>query len=574
MVSGITWRADGSREARGEDILAPMRVFLPVSSAVPEGIVWSIRVLACTLLFLALPDGIAAAQAAASTTEVVADTAQIVARGRYIATLRSGLGALTAEDRAAAAVARIENALRDRTIDTVEIRRIPEGMLVTVGTRSLIDILRADVDTALGETLPEVTSAAADRLRELLRDDRRQRGIGQWIRGILLSIIATALFVVVLRGLRIGRRLLLARLPTIAEARLRGFSVRGFTFLTAEQLLAFVRRSIDLVAWGLGLFAAYLWLAFVLTRFAYSRPWGELLGDYLIRTIRDLALGAITAIPGLFTVVLIVIATRWIVRLVNAFFDAVESGDVAMPGVHEETAQPTRRIVTVLLWLFAVVVAWPYLPGSDSDVFRGVSVFIGVVISLGSTGVVNQGMSGLVLMYSRALKPGDYVRIADTEGVVTALGMLSTKIRTAKRVEITLPNAVVVGSNIKNFSRLRAEQGVIVTSTLTIGYDTPWRQVHALLLEAAARTGGVQVSPPPFVHQTRLSDFYIEYELNVYLEIPESRITVLSELHGHIVDTFNEYGVQITSPHYVVDPPRPKIVPPEDWYAPPARGGE
>lgn len=542
--------------------------FLPL--VVAPRIARMMAMLACAALGVPAVAGESSAQTAAATA--AADTAQILVRGRYIATLRSSLGAQTAEERADAAAARIEGALRERSTDTVEIRRIPEGMLVTVGERRLFPILRADVDTIMGETLPEVTSLAAGRLRDVLSEDRRQRGILRWVWGILFSIIATVLFVLVLRALRIGRQVTLAMLPTMAEARLRGFSLRGFTFLTASQLLTLVRRLIELSAWGLGLFAAYVWLAFVLTRFAYSRPWGEALGDYLIDTFRNLTLGALSAIPGLFTVVLIVIATHWIVRLVNAFFEAVETGDVSTPWVHEETAQPTRRIVTVLLWLFAIVVAWPYLPGSGSDVFRGVSVFIGLVISLGSSGVVNQAMSGIVLMYARALRPGDYVRIGETEGVVTALGMLSTKIRTAKRVEITLPNAVVVGSNVKNFSRLREELGVIVTTSVTIGYDTPWRQVQALLLEAAARTSGVQVSPPPFVQQTKLSDFYIEYDLNVFLEAPQTRQAVLSELHGHIVDTFNEYGVQITSPHYVVDPPKPKVVPPEEWYAPPARG--
>jgi small-conductance mechanosensitive channel len=246
-----------------------------------------------------------------------------------------------------------------------------------------------------------------------------------------------------------------------------------------------------------------------------------------------------------------------------------------VPWVHAETANPTKRLAVALLWVFAIVVAYPYLPGSGSDVFKGVSVFVGLVISLGSSGVVNQAMSGLVLMYSRALKPGDYVRVADTEGVVAELGLLSTKICTNKRELVTIPNGVVVGTTTKNYSRLAADggSGVILHTSVTIGYDTPWRQVHALLLAAAERTPGLRRDPAPFVRQTALSDFYVEYQVNAHLEQPEERVAALSTLHENIQDCFNEHGVQIMSPHYEGDPATPKLVPPERWQMYPT-GGE
>ncbi|CAN5337585.1 hypothetical protein BH23GEM2_BH23GEM2_06600 [soil metagenome] len=215
--------------------------------------------------------------------------------------------------------------------------------------------------------------------------------------------------------------------------------------------------------------------------------------------------------------------------------------------------------------------AYPYIPGSGTDVFKGVSVFVGVVISLGSTGIVNQAMSGLVLMYSRALKPGDYVRVGETEGTVTKLAMLSTKIETTKHEEMTIPNAVMVANGIRNFTRLSEGGGLIVHTDVTIGYDVPWRQVEALLLLAADRTPKLAKSPPPFVLKRELADFYVDYELNAYLSTPEQRIQVLSALHAQIFDAFNEYGVQILSPHYRVDPAEPAVVPRERWFAAPAR---
>ena len=500
-----------------------------------------------------------------------ADTAALVLSNQRVVIFRAPLGASSPAERAQRAAERIVRLAEQHTLDTVTTQRIPEGMLVSIGDTGIFVITPADVDSSAGATLEGTADAAAQGLRVVLAAEIEQRSLLQILRSVLLALVATAIFVVAVRALVLIRRWSLRRLPDPNVAALPSMKVRGFTILSAHQLLLFLRRFVDLLAWVAGLFVAYVWLAYVLTRFAYSRPWGEALGEYLLVTITGFALSALRAIPDLFVVVLIVIVTRWIARIVDAFFQAVEKGDVDVPWIHIETANPTRRIVVALLWLFAIVVAYEYLPGSDSDVFKGVSVFAGLIITLGSTGIVNQGMSGLVLMYSRALKPGDYVRVGDNEGVVTSLGMLSTKLRTNKREELTLPNAVVVTTTIKNYSRLCADQGVIVHTSVTIGYDTPWRQVHALLCMAAGRTSGLLPSPPPFVHQTALSDFYVEYQLNAYLAVPERRLSVLSELHGHIVDCFNEYGVQIMSPNYEGDPDTPKLVPPGHFYAEPAR---
>jgi small-conductance mechanosensitive channel len=498
------------------------------------------------------------------------DTAALVVQNRVITIFRTPLGAASPRERADAAARRIRALIEAETTDSVEARPIAEGVLVTVGGRGVFTLTPADADTITGERLAPVTARAIANLRTAIASQREERSLPHLLRAAGLALLATVLFVVLLRAIRWSRRRLTDRLLALTAARLPDLNVRGFTIFSGDTALALVRRLVDVLAWGTGLFAAYLWLAFVLTRFAYTRPWGEALGGYLRTTIGALALSAVSAIPGLFTVVIVLVATRWLVRLVSTFFDAVQGGTVEVPWPHPETANATKRIATVLLWLFAIVVAYPYVPGSGSDVFKGVSVFAGLVISLGSSGIVNQAMSGLVLMYSRAFKPGDYVRVGEVEGTVTMLGMLSTKVRTTKREEITLPNAVIVGASVKNYSRTAAEPGLLVYTGVTIGYDTPWRQVEALLLLAAERSDGLRREPPPFVLKPALSDFFIEYQLNAVLEAPDQRVRVLDRLHANILDCFNEYGVQITSPHYESDPPRPAIVPRERWHAAPA----
>jgi small-conductance mechanosensitive channel len=270
-------------------------------------------------------------------------------------------------------------------------------------------------------------------------------------------------------------------------------------------------------------------------------------------------------------VLLIMGLTRLAVRLSNWFFDAVGHGQITAPGVHPDTAPSTRRLAAALLWLFALALAYPFLPGSGSEAFKGVSVFVGLMISLGSSGIINQMMSGLTITYARALRIGDFVRIGDVEGTVIHSGALSTKVRTNRQEEVTIPNAVVVSQVTTNYSRGAEADGVYVATSVTIGYDTPWRQVQALLLIAAEHTPGVRHEPAPRVILKALGDFYVEYVLLICPERPDRRVLVLDGLHARILDAFNEYGVQIMSPNYESDPHAPKVVPRDQWYAPPAR---
>jgi small-conductance mechanosensitive channel len=511
----------------------------------------------------AVPDSIVA-------TVAQPDTATLLVGNRAIATFRSSFGAQTAVERVERAAARINALAEAGSMDTITLLRIPQGILVRVGRQGVFSITPADVDSNAAQSLEQVAADAMLALRVAMAEEREARSFIQILTGIALAALATVVFILLARLLQRARVIVMRRMLEVAHARAERVAILGFTIFSREQVVLFLRRVWELFIWALVLFAAYLWLTFVLTRFAYSRPWGEALGTYLMTTLSGLVLGAIAAVPGLFTVVLIFLAARFLARLITAFFNAAEGGEVSLPWLHTETIQPTRQLIIGLVWLFAVIIAYPFLPGAGTDVFKGVSVFVGLVLSLGSTGLVNQAMGGLVLMYARALKPGEYVSVSNVEGTVETVGMLSTKIRTPKNEIVTIPNAVMISNTTKNFSRLHAAEGVIVYTSITIGYDVPWRQVQGLLLLAASRTPGLRDEPAPFVRQTALGDFYIEYQLNAFLEEPHMRIAVLSELHAQIVDAFNEYGVQITSPHYIADPPQPFVVPRDRWYAAPA----
>jgi small-conductance mechanosensitive channel len=240
-----------------------------------------------------------------------------------------------------------------------------------------------------------------------------------------------------------------------------------------------------------------------------------------------------------------------------------------IPWIDPDMAQATYRVFTVFAWLFAVVVAYPYIPGSNTEAFKGISVFFGLVISLGSTGIINQVVSGLFVVYSKSLKTGEWVLVNGTEGEVLEIGPLAAKIRTIEGQEVTIPNSVLVANSTTNYARLGHPDGMIASTTVTIGYDAPWRLVHQLLLLAAERTQNVRKQPEPYVLQRQLSDFYPEYTLIVRLEDAKLRIETLSVLHSNIQDAFNESAVQIMSPHYMVQPDRSVIVPRSKWHQPP-----
>ncbi|WP_130972586.1 mechanosensitive ion channel family protein [Klebsiella pneumoniae] len=320
----------------------------------------------------------------------------------------------------------------------------------------------------------------------------------------------------------------------------------------------------------LGMLACYLWLSWAFSLFPWTRVWSESLGDWSLGVIRDLSLSIVASLPGLMIVVLIFLLTWLIIRLVKVVLDQVAAGRIQVPGIHPETVSATRRLISVVIWLFALSAAYPFLPGANSLAFKGISVFFGLMLTLGSTGVMTHAMSGLVLIYSRALRKGDWIRLADNEGQVSEIGVLATKILNRENYIVTVPNAVVVSGKIINLSAESADGGVNLTTSVTIGYDTPWRQVHALLELAARRTPGIDQQIAPVVRKLGLLDWYTSYELQVRLlpttKLPDGR----NAMHSSIIDVFNEFGVQIMSPNFVMQPKAAVVVPQEAWYAAPA----
>jgi small-conductance mechanosensitive channel len=294
----------------------------------------------------------------------------------------------------------------------------------------------------------------------------------------------------------------------------------------------------------------YFYIPFVLSFFPWTRGYTARLFKYIATPFVSIGNAVGNYLPNLFFIAVIAGVTYFVIRFTRLFFAEIGKGTIAFPGFYPDWADPTFKIVRFLIIAFALIVAFPYLPGSDSPVFKGVSIFFGVLFSLGSTSAVANVVSGVILTYTRGFKIGDRVKIADTIGDVTEKTLLVTRIRTIKNVDITIPNAMVLGCHITNFSSSVREYGLILHTSVTIGYDAPWRKVHELLISAALATEHILELPAPFVLQTALDDFYVTYELNAYTDAPLRMATIYSCLHQNIQDSFNEAGVEIMSPHY------------------------
>ena len=501
----------------------------------------------------------------------VGDPAPVVFWNRQITVLRAYYEQVSPAERAARAVERL-NALPNASEWNVVASEISSGnvtgALITVNGHLAIAILPDDLDRESGENLKTAADNAAAQLRSALAARSEQRRLPVLLRGFALSIAATILLLIGLWIIiRIGRRML-AQVDQLASARWRpklgGFDLQPFVHSINRNLVKLTGLAAVVVM-------VYVWLTFVLLRFPYSQPSGQRLGSFLINLFAMLGRGVVNSLPGLFTVLVIFLLARIAVRVLNGVVGQVERGQLDLPWLDRDTARATRRLVAVIIWIFALIIAYPFIPGSGTDVFKGIGVLVGLMISFGSAGLINQMMSGLVVIYSRALKPGEFVRIGDEDyGVVTEVGLLSTKLLTRKREEITVPNAVLIGAKTVNYSRHAAAAGSDVGTTLTIGYNTPWRQVHAMLLQAADQTAGIRKDPAPRVWQKALSDFYVEYELVFSLDRPEDRVPILSELHKNIQDAFNEQGVQIMSPHFEAQPDEKVFVPKSNWFVPTA----
>jgi small-conductance mechanosensitive channel len=511
----------------------------------------------------------AAALAASAVPAPPGET--VVVFNRPVVHFRAGLLGMPATERAGAARSRIITLLK-RGPGQVTTEELPQGFAVKIDGAYAFLVTNEDAGALGHEGARGMTDDAARALEKVVGETHEARTLTAMLTALAWAAGATVIYAILLWLMWRLRHFVTRRVMRFAEARGATLKVGGAEILQREPSLRLVRNLTALFAWAIALLLTYEWVGFVLRSFPFTRAWGEELDAFLEGTSLGILSAVARAAPDLFVAAIIFVIARWIDSVATHFFERVQSGRVSVHWLDLDTARPTRKLVRVAIWLFAVAMAYPYIPGSSTDAFKGLSVLFGLMISVGASGIVAQAASGLILMYTRTYRPGEFVRINEHEGTVVGIGMFNTRIRTGMGDELTLPNAMIMGAVTRNYSRVVKGAGFIVDAVVTIGYDAPWRQVHALLLDAARRTPGIADEPAPQVFQTSLSDFYVEYRLVCHSHVTDARprAEVLSAVHANIQDTFNEHGVQIMSPHYLGDPAEAKVVPKAKWYTPPA----
>lgn len=525
------------------------------------------RVVHWVLLVLALCAG-----SVLDAAEVVATSdAPLIIGNRTVHVFRAPIGAISAQERANVARQHIVTALDQPGEGWTSVESTPEGVIVALDGVPMFSVIAGDTRSALNER-PEALANEASRVlqrvwqehREHLDPKRHLRAAG--FSALILLSLALWLWLLSKASHRL-QDFLTRRL----EAHIDQLLPQGISAHFGDLLLTTSARAAVLVVWLLALLSVFLASAEVLSLFALTRVLGEQMAESLLASMM-LALHAVaSSLPGLFLAMLIFLLARVATQLSRTLFVRIAAGRLRWGALDSHTAPVTGQLVNAAIWLFALAMAYPYLPGSQTEAFKGLSVLLGLMVSIGASGLIGQVASGLILVFTRALRVGEYVRINDHEGTVIQLGLLVTRLRTGMGEEISLPNSLVNSQVTRNYSRDAGKGRCLIDTTITIGYDAPWRQVHTLLQSAAASVSSICRQPEPYVVQTALNDFYVSYRLVAQIEVRVSqpRARVLSELHAAIQDAFNRAGVQIMSPHYLGDPAQAKLVPEAHWQGTP-----
>ena len=506
--------------------------------------------------------------------ERVVQTAPVRIDGAVLFMVR-GVTAYPARERAAAIADRII-ALADgpaMKADSVVAIESDHSTDIMGGDRLIMSVLDADAEL---ERVPRQVLAKAyvEKIRMGIEAYRRDRRSGSILRGAGTALGATLGLLALILLIGWGFRRLIAFAEKRFTARIRELQALSHDIVRTEWIWAIVRGILRTARLIIVLFIVFLYIDLVLSLFPWTRTYAVPLLDLVLTPLRSIGIAVLDYLPKLFFLIILFLVARYALNLLRAFSLGIERGSIRFTGFDPDWALPAYKLARLAVVAFTVVVAYPYIPGSESPAFKGVSLFLGVVFSLGSSSSIANIVAGYMVIFRRAFKVGDRVKIGEQVGDVIKIRLQGTHLHTIKNEEIIVPNSLILNTHVVNYSSLARERGLILHTSVTIGYDVPWRQVHALLLLAAERTGGLLREQPPFVLQTALNDFYVSYELNAYTDRPLEMVQIYSDLHRNIQDAFNEFGVQIMSPHYVGDPACAKVVPKEQWYQPPAKQGD
>ncbi len=465
--------------------------------------------------------------------------------------IHTKIGASTPKERAARISEKIAGLYNDEflKIDSIFVIKSENTYDIVYGETIIMSISEND---ALwhNKSMSDLACFCKDKITESIIKAKKENSLAKLLLriGLVIFVLVIARFIIWLIGK--GYTRLLKLFHSKKDQWLKSLSYKDYTFLSEQQELQVILFFLKVLRWFIYAVLLYISLPILFSIFPFSREWADALFQLVWSPLKGVFIGVWKYLPNLFSILVIYFVMKYVIRFVKYIFSEIEAEKLVISGFHNDWAMPTFSIVKFLLYAFMFVLIFPLLPGSDSNIFKGVSVFIGILFSLGSSTAIANMVAGLVITYMRPFKIGDRIKIAEVTGDVIEKSLLVTRIKTVKNEIITIPNASVLSGNTTNYSNEAAKAGLIIHTTVTIGYDVPWKNMHAALIEAALRTDMIMKEPKPFVLQTSLEDFYVAYQINAYTREASRQALVYSNLHQNIQDCCNEVGIEILSPHY------------------------
>jgi small-conductance mechanosensitive channel len=337
-----------------------------------------------------------------------------------------------------------------------------------------------------------------------------------------------------------------------AGQKIKPLTIKKLRILNTKQITNIILFILKIIKYLITVFQLFITVPIVFSLFPATEQLASTLFGYILTPLKNIFIGAIKYIPNLITIIIILFVTNYVIRGLKFFSSQIEKEKLVISGFYPDWAHPTFNILRVLLYAFTVAIIYPYLPGSDSKIFQGVSVFVGIIFSLGSSSAVGNLVAGLVITYMRPFKVGDRIQIKDITGFVVEKSPIVIRIKTPKNEYVTFPNMMILSSNIINYhtSVVEDEEGLILHADITMGYSVPWPQVHEILIAAALKTTNILAAPKPFVLQTALDDFYARYQINAYTKKIDKMPAIYSELYQNLQDGFKAAGIDMTAPHF------------------------
>ena len=474
-----------------------------------------------------------------------------------------GISSWPADKRVARLVKRLNRMAKSPLVDTGNLEAIHDDelntSLIMIEGEVVMAVWDSDAQAVGAKSRKNLAEDYRGRIKDIIDKYRKDNTTDAYLKGVIFAVLATALFA----GILVVVNLLRRREVRFVEKRFAGQKMMKFlegdTVVTVNRnIINFIRNIVILVV-----FIAYLNL--VLSFFPWTFNLSARLFDMISAPVVRFGQGFVANIPNLFALLVIWLLTHYILRSLKHVFGQIREGKVRIKGFYQDWADTTYTLVKMVIIVFAAVVAFPFIPGSGSPAFKGISIFMGVLVSLGSSSSVSNVFGGLMLTYMRSFMPGDFVEINGMQGTVMSRLTFSTRLKTVTNEIISIPNSAVSSNHITNFSKMTKSGGVTVGTVVTIGYDVAPDTVKSLLLKSAEGVPNVLDEPAPKVLILGLEDFYVRYKLIMSTKNPAGKLGTLSLVHDNILANFAKAGVEIMSPHYranragdaVAIPPQP-----------------